>query len=138
MHAQTYRSCSTCQYCMICLYGLDIPSIFVHYNRRGRSRASGSVVTFCGFVFSSCLGPESVKLERGDVFVLKTYFINHISATVNYREQSLVGLNAVYVFDTALFRYPGVGGWENATFFDYLLYLFVLPYWRIGLGRREV
>ena len=83
------------------------------------------------------LGP-SLILERGDVFVLKTYFINHLSATVNYREQSLIGLNAVYVFDTALFRYPGVGGWENATFFDYLLYLFVLPYWRIGLGRREV
>ena len=25
--------CNTCQYCMPCPYGLDIPSIFVHYNK---------------------------------------------------------------------------------------------------------
>ncbi|MDR2765767.1 MAG: aldo/keto reductase [Tannerella sp.] len=28
-----YISCTTCQYCMPCPYGLDIPSIFSHYNR---------------------------------------------------------------------------------------------------------
>ena len=27
-----YIQCTTCQYCMPCSYGLDIPSIFAHYN----------------------------------------------------------------------------------------------------------
>ncbi|MDR3118293.1 MAG: aldo/keto reductase, partial [Mediterranea sp.] len=28
-----YIQCTTCQYCMPCPYGLDIPAIFAHYNR---------------------------------------------------------------------------------------------------------
>ncbi len=28
-----YIQCTTCQYCMPCSYGLDIPGIFAHYNR---------------------------------------------------------------------------------------------------------
>ncbi|MDR1242079.1 MAG: 4Fe-4S dicluster domain-containing protein, partial [Deltaproteobacteria bacterium] len=28
-----YIQCTTCQYCMPCPYGLDIPGTFAHYNR---------------------------------------------------------------------------------------------------------
>jgi predicted aldo/keto reductase-like oxidoreductase len=28
-----YIQCTTCQYCMPCPYGIDIPGVFAHYNR---------------------------------------------------------------------------------------------------------